>query len=422
MWTVAKGPISVFFILNFLLPEEQGLWYTFISLGALKVFAELGFTSIITQFVSHEYANVQENRKLIIGDYESVNRFFSLIRYSIKLYLIIVPLAISLMIIIGLFYFKSNDLNTILAWCFYSLIGGISLLLSLFQSIYKGLDKVKLVQQNLFFGSLLLGIGNWLFLYLDFKIWALVLGNILGFITMIYHLYKIAPSFWQQVINHNNSLKISWGKEILSLQWKYAISWASGYFIFSLIIPILYKYENPVLAGKYGITFTIISACVGISQAWVISKIPKFNMLVAKKELNELNKFFKTSFLHSILIQIAISFILLAAFALMDRFEIFDNRFLDLKYIFLLLLIQIPIQTANFLAIYLRAFKKEPFIFYSIINAILIVLSLYILLPEYGFHYLILSITLIYWFILLPYAVILFVKKKKLFLKNLLSK
>lgn len=419
-WSAAKGPISVIFILQFLLPEDQGLWYTFISLGALKVFAELGFTNIITQFVSHEFANVQEGENQIIGGEDSVNRFFSLINYSLKLYLIIVPIAILIMVIVGFFYFGTENRNTLLAWSVFSVIGGLTLILSLFQAIYKGLDKVKIIQKNLLIGSIMMAIGNWSFLYFEFKVWALIVGNTLGLLAMLFHIYKIAPFFWKQVIEYKPIKKISWGGEILKLQWKYAISWISGYFIFNLIVPVLYKYEDPIIAGKYGITYTVLITIVGISQAWIVTKIPKFNIMLASGKKSELKQFFYKSFLQSVGIQLVLSTFVVLTFYVFFKFEFYNERFLSLSYIILLLLIQIPIQIINFLAIYLRAFKEEPYVIYSICNALLIAFSLYFILPNYGFSVLIYSMTILYWFVMLPYGVYIFFKKQKQYLTKFL--
>lgn len=414
IWTGIKGPISVFFILKFLMPEQQGLWYTFINLAALKMFAELGFTNIITQFVSHEYVHIKiGGGKKVEGTTQSVNRFFSLIKYSIKFYLWIVPIAIVIMMIVGYFYFKTNGSTTIVAWSIFSFIGGASLLLSLFQAIYKGIDKVKIIQKNLLIGSVSMGFGNWIFLTFKFGIWALILGNIFGLIIMLFHLYKIDPFFWNQIFKYKVKDKIPWLNEILRLQWRYAISWASGYFIFNLIVPVLYKYEDPTFAGKYGITYAIIVAVVGISQAWILTKVPKFNMLVALKKRRELNLYFKKSFIKSILIQISLSILLIIAFIIVFNLNIYSERFLNLKYIALLLIIQIPIQTVNFLAVYLRAHKEEPYVIYSILNALAISVGLFIVLPQFGFKWLMFFIALSYWLVLLPYAFIVFLKKRK---------
>ncbi|MEI8705615.1 hypothetical protein [Pseudoalteromonas sp. B62] len=55
-----KGPLVIMAVLFSLNVREQGIWYTFISLSALSGIVELGFTSIITQFVSHEYAYLKK--------------------------------------------------------------------------------------------------------------------------------------------------------------------------------------------------------------------------------------------------------------------------------------------------------------------------------------------------------------------------
>ena len=415
LWTAVKGPLTVVFIIKFLELNEQGLWYTFISLGALKVFAELGFTSIITQFVSHEFSKLY--RKNNETDFTSPNsdKFFSLIRFSIRLYIIIIPVAIIAMIVIGAIYFKNENRNILYIWTIFSLIGGLTLLLSLFQAIYKGLDKVKVIEKNILLGSFGMGIGNLIFLSLNFKLWTLVLSNGIGLFLMLYNLYRIDIEFWQLVFSHKFKKQFKWGKEIINLQWRYAVSWASGYFIFNLIIPVLYKYESAIVAGKYGITFAIISAAIGVSQAWTVTKIPKFNMLIAKNEKNKFNTFFKKSLLQSLTIQLFISLFLVILFFIFSKLDVFSERFLGLEYIIILLLIQIPIQIVNILAIYLRAHKEEPYMVYSIINALFLVLGLFLVLKNYDLYYFLGYLLIIYFIVLLPYALYVFYKKKNEF-------
>ena len=43
VWLVFAGPITLYLISLYLLPEVQGFYYTFLSLVALKSFLELGF-------------------------------------------------------------------------------------------------------------------------------------------------------------------------------------------------------------------------------------------------------------------------------------------------------------------------------------------------------------------------------------------
>jgi len=46
LWRIVSGPVTLIFIPLFLTPEIQGYWYTFGSLAALSIFADLGFTTI----------------------------------------------------------------------------------------------------------------------------------------------------------------------------------------------------------------------------------------------------------------------------------------------------------------------------------------------------------------------------------------
>ena len=128
LWILIKGPLIIFFLLKYLTVNDQGLWYSFISLGALKIFAELGFTTIVSQFVSHEYVKVKEYNGVIIGDPIYLNRFFGFIKYSLQLFFKISIVAFFLMLIIGLYYYKGNSLSILIGWAFFSFFNVISLI------------------------------------------------------------------------------------------------------------------------------------------------------------------------------------------------------------------------------------------------------------------------------------------------------
>ena len=57
-WNVGAGLIIIALVAHFLSPELQGYYYTFNSLIALQVFAELGLNFAIIQFASHEMAQL----------------------------------------------------------------------------------------------------------------------------------------------------------------------------------------------------------------------------------------------------------------------------------------------------------------------------------------------------------------------------
>lgn len=411
-WSTFKGPLTIYFIIKYLSPQQQGLWYTFISLGTLSIFAELGFTIIITQFVSHEYAHLKEENGVLVGNITNIEKIISLIRFSVKFYLKIIPAAILILFIVGFFYFDMKLDMTYLAWVMYSIIGGLTLLSSLLQAIYQGLDKVKKTQVNILIGSVFMTLFNWLLLYLHYAVWALVWGNLLGLIIMCILLYNTAPKFWNQIIKFKVEHRYLWSHEIINLQWKYAISWISGFFIFYLFVPAVYKYENPVLAGQIGVTLSIISAVNGIAYAWVFSKIPKFNMLVAHKQRNGLLTLFQKSFIRSIVILLLFDLIFLVIVYGMGHYNFYEKRFLSLYFTFLLILSQVPNVIIGLLSVYLRSHKEEPYYILSLIGACLTTICTLIVLPYYGFTNFLYSLIITNVFFSLPMAVYIYLKYK----------
>jgi len=53
MWRLISGPITLILLPLMISSKVQGYWYTFGSVSALSVFADLGFTTIVMQFSAH---------------------------------------------------------------------------------------------------------------------------------------------------------------------------------------------------------------------------------------------------------------------------------------------------------------------------------------------------------------------------------
>ena len=417
-WSVVRGPINIYFLLAYLTPEEQGLWFTFISLGALSIFAELGFTTIITQFVSHEYAHIQTEKKFLVGNINNIDRLVSLVRYSLKLYSIVIPLAIFILCIVGFFYFNMKWDNTYYAWILYSIVGGLSLMSSLLQAIYQGLDRVKSTQINIIIGSLLMAFMNWALLYLHFAVWALALGNLFGLIVMLFLLYFTAPDFWKQIIHHKLISHYHWFNEIIKLQWRYAISWISGYFLFSLLIPAVYKFENSVLAGQLGATMSITNAINGIASAWVTAKIPKFNIMASSNKRMELLDLFSQLFRKSVYIFILLNIIFIILLYILNYYSYYNTRFLSLKLGLLLSFSQLPNLIIGLLSFYLRSHKLEPYYLLSALSALIIIFFVFIVLPKYGLEVFYYAIIFSQFFITMPISISIYRKYKNVILPN----
>lgn len=414
LFGIVRAPVTIYFLVRFLSVEQQGLWYTFASLGALTMLADLGFTSIITQFVSHEYANLQIRDGKISGSADGIDRLMGLIKFSASFYLKVTAAAVLLLAMIGLWYFRSQGIYVYLAWIMFSFTGGISLLVCLFQTIYQGLDKMKEIQINLLLNSFIITLFTCLALYLNFEIWALVIGILVGLIMTSLGLFLIAKPFWIQVYNYKVFGKYNFFQETFSLQIRYAVSFICSYIISYLFVPATFKYIGAIAAGQLGLTISIVAVISGISNTWLFTKVPKFNICVSRRQFKELDHLLKSAVIQGLFIQILLSGIfILGLFIINNYFEGFYNRFLDIKLSILFLGPQIVQFVITGLTLYLRAFKKEPLMWLQIINALLIVTSVgAILYNGLGLTVLFYTLNIISWFLLLPIALFVFKKKR----------
>lgn len=418
-WSVLKGPITTVFQIMFLTKEHQGLWYTFISLGALTSFAELGFTTIIAQFVSHEYVYTRLENGNITGEKKHVDKLFDLIRFSIKFYVVVVPIAVVIISIVGLGFFYKQSGFIKFAWVLYAISGGINLMVSLFQAIFQGLNKIIDIQKNIFVGSIVTTFLNWCLLAAGFNIFALAICNLAGAFVSIILLYKVAPNFWRDVFRSKIEVKHHWAKEIIPLQLKYAISFISGYFMFNFFAPVIFKVDGSIPSGQVGMTFIMSTSIINVAYAWIDAKIPKMNMLAESQSENELWILFKKLLKKCFSIAIIGIICLYVAILILQRWSNISERFVSPEVVFLILIFQIVNFITGSVAKCLRVYKEEPFCNLSIFSAVVTTIILLLIYPHVGLIAMFVVIDVVYLLIMLPWTLNILNKYRKKKLLNI---
>lgn len=371
-WGTLAGILSIFFIVDFLSLNDQGYWYTFLSLGALATFAELGFTTIITQFISHEYAYLEEKNGKLSGDINRINRTISLVRFSFKFYLFVTVLAFSILSFIGVIFLMhtTRDTSLLIAWIFYSFTGASLLLVSLFGAVLRGFNKVVDTQKIILVTSVVSNLSIWITLYMGYNLWALGIGGAVNIVLSLYLFFMSSPSLWSQLLRTKVKEKHNWFKETIPLQWRYAISWASGYFIFQFIVPVALIYAGADVAGKLGLSLVMARAVQTLANSWGTTKIPQFNMLVEQKNRKTLDKLLSTIQKQSLLVFIMGSMILLLILIFIFPILHWNTRVLPTYEIAIILIGEGGNLVVFNWAYYLRSHKQEPYMRISAISAL----------------------------------------------------
>ena len=418
------GVASVFFITTFLTGVEQGFYYTFGSILALQVFFELGLTGIMTQFVAHEVSHLTLTENLQYeGEERYKSRLASLIHFCVKWYTVLALIVFVFLNIVGYVYFKRYgsghvDVDWQTPWVLICVGTAIKLFQSPFISIFMGLGKVKEMSKIGFYQQIILPSATWLGLACGFKLYVVGIGYLLSVIIWQWYVWntglaRIVINLWKTKIME----RVSYMKEIFPFQWKIALSWVSGYFIFQLFNPVLFATEGAVAAGQMGMTLQALNAIQAFSMSWFNTKVPLYSQLIALKEYVRLDMIFNKTLKQMVgvcVCLLGIYFIVLWSLNVTQigfRDHIIADRFLS--YLPTLFMVT-PIILSQFVsswANYLRCHKQEPFLMYSIVSGIVCCLSTVLLGKYWGLY----GITIGYCMvniIMFPWSYIIFKKKK----------
>ena len=393
----AANFIVLFFIASLLSPAEQGFYYTFGSIAGIQVFFELGFTGIMTQYVAHEVVHLKLNSS---NSYEGEERYISrlayLIRFCLKWYSVITVLFFFIVVLVGFKFFNRYEVDGEMVswkgpWILMSFATAIKLFQTPFNSILIGLGKVKEMNKVLFFQQLFIPTALVLGLFLGMKLYVVGFSILVGVCTWFFFVIKsqhflILYNLWIHPIME----KISYMKEIFPYQWKIALSWISGYFIFQLFNPVLFATEGAVIAGQMGMTISILSGIQALALSWQNTKVPAYSGYIELKQYKDLDRLFNLTTKQMMFVSFSLNMLLVIFLVIVGRFDIvilgvdFASRVLPIP-MFLTMAIAIYLnQLIYSWATYLRCHKEEPFLVLSIVEGILCLLSTVALGNLYG--------------------------------------
>lgn len=390
-WASFAGLVTVVLIAHFLSPAEQGYYYTFGSLIALQIVFELGFSFVILQMASHERAHLTfEDGDIISGNRAAHDRLASVLQKTVRWYAVAAVLLAVFLLIAGSYFFSTYhqggaSIHWRLPWYADTLAATLTFQLDPVLSFMEGCGFVARVARLRLAQALTGSTLAWLALASHHGLFAPALtiaGNALVSLIWIVRRRRLLLPLWRHDPGCN---KIHWMKEVWAFQWRIAISWLCGYFIFQLYNPVLFAYRGPVVAGQMGMSLNFCNALSSIAISWVNTKAAPFGSLVARKEYAQLDRlFFKALRQSSAVCSVGALVLWFAAIYMNWTGTGFARRLLDPISLGILLLATLLNIVVASEAIYLRAHKQEKFLLNSVLGAILIGSSTVVLGKSYG--------------------------------------
>ena len=416
-WRVLAGPVSITLIITRFTPELQGYYYTFASVLALQVFVELGFSRIVTYFAGHEWAKLSlDPQGRIVGDADALSRLVSLGQAGSRWYLMGGTIvAVGLGAAGYVFFSLSPDVGIVweAPWFALSILSGMKLALTPVWSLLEGCGQVSQVYSFRMVGALLGSLAAWAAIVLGAGLWTTSVATAVYLVWSATFLALRYRRFFQPFFSKPTGPRVSWRREIWQVQWRTALSYMSGYFASQVFTPVLFHFHGPVVAGQFGLTWSIIGVIAGAAAMWSAPRGPQFAVMIARREYWAIDQILYR------IIAVALGVFLLGGTAVWLLIyglnwlnHSFAARFLPPLPVALLLL---GIVVANGLAptsVYLRAHKREPYVAISLASGVLIGLSSWVLGSRFGA----IGVAAAYLganLVLLPWALAIFIRRRR---------
>jgi uncharacterized membrane protein len=390
-WSSLAGVVTVLLIARFLTSIEQGYYYTFSSLVALQIVFELGFSFVILQLAAHERAHLQiQTDGAIAGDPVAHSRLASVLQKAVRWYTTGAVLMAAVLLPVGFYFFQSHRQPGIpvswqLPWIAVVLAATLTFQMDPLFAFLEGCGRIPQVARMRFTQAFAGSLMSWAALATNHGLFApaMIIGGqaIAGACFLFSQRTLLVPLLRYNTTGHI----VSWRREIWPFQWRIAISWLCGYFIFQFFNPVLFAYRGATEAGQMGMSLTIASALSTVAIAWMSTKASPFGTLVARHEFRTLDRlFFRTLWQSALLLVVGVVVLLLGLAVVTQRFPHLAVRVLPLS-IFAVLLATVFCNHLVFSeALYLRAHKREPFLPQSIAVGVLTACSTLLLGKLWG--------------------------------------
>lgn len=379
IWRGISGLITLLLIPLFLTKEQQGYWFTMTSLAALAMLAELGFFQIALQFAAHEFAYLKfgNDDNDVVGSADHRKRLASLFVFCTRWALLVAAVAFPVILLIG-FLFLSRQQTGItwgMPWVVYVAGGGVTFLLTCFLSFLEGCNLVAAIQRLRFIIMVVTMTIMWIALVLQLGLHALSISMLGGALYGVYAVWRRYGRLFGNFLAASRSAAYAWKPHILGLLWRYALSWASGFFIFQIYAPLAFQFKGPVEAGKVGLSMTVWMGVFTVSNSWIYAVTPRLNMLVSRRDWKGLDLLLRRNLILSAGTYVAGAVVVFALILLLEgRYEIV-SRLADPLSMLILAVIWFLQIIVNGLAVYLRAHKREPLVLPSVVSAIYILVT-----------------------------------------------
>lgn len=416
LWQAISGCVSLVLVANGFSEDQQGWYYSFLSVAALYTLFDLGLSIVLVQLAAHSFTGAKWlDGGRLAGE---AFAFRALMRWGGAHYLVLAAI-FSALLIPGGWWFFGHEASRIAtgiewqgAWLTLVLATAFSMLGIPFLAGIEGSGRVAQAYSIRLWQGVAGSVACWLVLLAGGGLWATAMVPALGTVVLWCHLLRKWP-FLLSAVRTTSAGSFQFFQEIWPLQWRVGITWLSGYVLTQIYTPILLHYQGGVAAGQMGLSLTVVNMLGLVAQSWVARHVPAMGMAAARKDWSSLDQLFAKDFKASCLVYGAGVAAIAGGRLLLESYPLAE-RVLPFWPLVGLCLVGFVNHVVGLLAAQLRSFRREPLVWVALAGAMLTVPCAIFGAKFHGAGGVILSIVSIQLIVTLPFSIWLWKRNNKI--------
>lgn len=378
LWQALAGFVTAILLVIKASPEEQGWYYSFLSVTSLSTLFELGLSTTIIQITSHLFMHLSWIKDGgVIGKHKK--NFISFFKQASKKYRDRVFLFAPAVLAIGAYIFlnKANSgysiigSSWILPWLFLVIITSANFYFLSFYSVVEGSGNIAEIYSLRLLQAVLGSVACWVAIYHHHILFSVVMIPFFAFLVGSVWIYKTKKElFFLNGFNISNN-KFNWEREAGHLEKNIGLTLVGSFLMSQLATPILFHFQNAIVAGQMGLSLALVRMINLISSSWMIRQMPNITKAASLSDMKVFNYLFYKSAFQSLIIFILGSSTLCAIVFFMRDF-MYSVRIVPFEYFLILIGFELFYFICSILTSYTRSFRRDPFAKVSFIASLLL--------------------------------------------------
>lgn len=379
LWQALAGVVTILFVVRFLTADEQGWYYTFVSVAALYSLFEMGLAAAVIQTSAHFFVHLRWFAKgEVRGD--NVRPFESFVASGARAYLRMAGLFMVAALVFGSAYFSTKaatytgGASWLFPWVLVVLATAVNMMTLPFFAIVEGSGALTEVYGI----RLLQGVGGasvcWVILANGGSLWAAAAVPAMAAAIAAVWLLARRPALGTMARKSPVAADFDWRTEVWPLQWRIGVGWVGVFLMSQLSTPILFYFQGPVVAGQMGLSLTIAHMLGLFAQSTFVRSLVPMSRAVAQQDWTGLRLIFRRSLLALIAIFSTGALAVWIGYLVLDQSP-YVSRLLPIEQMAGLFAFVFFYQVNGAFASHIRAFRREPLAWVSALGATLIVVG-----------------------------------------------